>query len=369
VPPIEPVVCSIATTYARSPLTSAERISHPADSKPVYREATQSKVAWVRAGPVADVAAPNTVTGSRADHSALRGPASPECRASSAAFIRATSASMSSALSSTMCPLSAEIDQQSIGIDQWYNTRVAPVNPRRSYGSTIRRGDAPAAILAAAAKLFRTKGYLAASIDDIAAEAGVARPPVFAAGGPKPPLLKLVVGYPAPRGDARLPVAGRTGSRGAAGAEDPATSPRRPPGHSRRILGAGGRPALGGGIRRRGRRRSRRALGRSPGAAAHLHAHLCPGPGPQDRAARGRRHDHRHHVGHDPRPLPPPRPRRRLAAGPIRDLARRDIHPALAALDVSSPREENRAAASRRDRSGDPAPRGLDPGLATGSRA
>src|SRR5262249_32497784 len=103
-PRIEVVVCSIATTYARSPLTSAERISHPADSKPVNREATQSKVAWVSAGPVADIAAPKTVTGSLADHSAFRGPASPRCRASSAAIIRSTSASMSSALPSTMRP-------------------------------------------------------------------------------------------------------------------------------------------------------------------------------------------------------------------------------------------------------------------------
>jgi len=71
---------------------------------------------------------------------------------------------------------------------------VVPVNTRRSYRSTIRRGDAPQAILTAAAKLFRTKGYLATSIDDIAAEAGVARPTVFAAVGPKPALLKLICG-------------------------------------------------------------------------------------------------------------------------------------------------------------------------------
>jgi hypothetical protein len=38
-----------------------------------------------------------------------------------------------------------------------------------------------------------------------------------------------------------------------------------------------------------------------------------------------------------------------MAAGPIRDLARRDIHPALAALDVSSSREEKRAAAFCRE--------------------
>ena len=81
---------------------------------------------------------------------------------------------------------------------------MASVNTRRSYRSTIRRGDAPRAILTAAATLFRTKGYLATSIDDIAAEAGVARPTVFAAVGPKPALLKLVVDYATTGDDARI---------------------------------------------------------------------------------------------------------------------------------------------------------------------
>jgi AcrR family transcriptional regulator len=134
----------------------------------VNREATQSKVARAWAGPVADIAAPNTVTGSLVDHSALRGPASPQCRASSAAFIR-------------------------------------------------------------------TKGYLATSINDIAAEAGVARPTVFAAVGPKPTLLKLVVDYATTGDDARIPVAERTWSREALEAEDPAMSLRFHARNSRRI--------------------------------------------------------------------------------------------------------------------------------------
>ena len=46
---------------------------------------------------------------------------------------------------------------------------------KRSYRSTIRRGDAPELICAAAYRLFSDKGYLATSIEDIAAEAGVAR--------------------------------------------------------------------------------------------------------------------------------------------------------------------------------------------------
>jgi AcrR family transcriptional regulator len=112
---------------------------------------------------------------------------------------------------------------------------VDPVNPRRSYRSTIRRGDAPQAILTAAARLFRSKGYLAASIDDIAAEAGVARPTVFAAVGPKPTLLKLVVDYATTGDDAQVPVAERTWSREALEAGDPAMSLRLHARNSRRI--------------------------------------------------------------------------------------------------------------------------------------
>ena len=112
---------------------------------------------------------------------------------------------------------------------------VASVNPRRTYRSTIRRGDAPQAILTAAATLFRTKGYLATSIDDIAAEAGVARPTVFAAVGPKPTMLKLVVDHATTGDDAPIPVAERAWSREALDAEDPATSLRLHARNSRRI--------------------------------------------------------------------------------------------------------------------------------------
>ena len=64
---------------------------------------------------------------------------------------------------------------------------------RRTYRSTIRRGEAPHLVVAAAARLFAAKGYLATSIEDIAAEAGVARPTVFTAVGPKPVILRQVV--------------------------------------------------------------------------------------------------------------------------------------------------------------------------------
>ena len=112
---------------------------------------------------------------------------------------------------------------------------MASVNTRRSYRSTIRRGDAPQAILTAATTLFRTKGYLATSIDDIAAEAGVARPTVFTAVGPKPTMLKLVVDHATTGDDAPIPVAERAWAREALDSEDPATSLRLHARNCRRI--------------------------------------------------------------------------------------------------------------------------------------
>lgn len=80
---------------------------------------------------------------------------------------------------------------------------------RRPYRSTIRRGDAPALICAAAHRLFSTKGYLATSIEDIAAEAGVARPTIFTAVGPKSTILRLVVDRALAGDDAQVPIAQR----------------------------------------------------------------------------------------------------------------------------------------------------------------
>ncbi len=80
---------------------------------------------------------------------------------------------------------------------------------RRPYRSTIRRGDAPALICAAAQRLFSTKGYLATSIEDIAAEAGVARPTIFTAVGPKSTILRLVVDRALAGDDAPVPIAQR----------------------------------------------------------------------------------------------------------------------------------------------------------------
>lgn len=85
---------------------------------------------------------------------------------------------------------------------------VATVN-KRVYRSTIRRGDAPQLICAAARKLFSTKGYVATSIAQIAAEAGVARPTVFAAVGPKQVILKTLVDQAMAGDDAPGPIAQR----------------------------------------------------------------------------------------------------------------------------------------------------------------
>jgi AcrR family transcriptional regulator len=94
----------------------------------------------------------------------------------------------------------------------------------RSYRSSIRRGDAPRLICAAAYKLFSTKGYLATSIDDIATEAGVARPTVFTAVGPKPVILKTVVDQAMVGDDAPVPIAERPWFKEALDEPDPARS-------------------------------------------------------------------------------------------------------------------------------------------------
>ena len=85
---------------------------------------------------------------------------------------------------------------------------MAPVK-RRPYRTTIRRGDAPALICEAAHRLFSTKGYLATSIEDIAAEAGVARPTIFTAVGPKSTILRLVVDQALAGDDDPVPIAQR----------------------------------------------------------------------------------------------------------------------------------------------------------------
>lgn len=100
---------------------------------------------------------------------------------------------------------------------------VGPVK-RRAYRSSIRRGDAPALVCEAAYRLFSTKGYLATSIEDIAAEAGVARPTVFSAVGPKPVILRAVVDQALAGDDAAVPIAERPWWREAIDEPDPVRS-------------------------------------------------------------------------------------------------------------------------------------------------
>jgi AcrR family transcriptional regulator len=95
---------------------------------------------------------------------------------------------------------------------------------RRTYRSSIRRGDAPRLVCEAAHRLFSTKGYLATSIDDIAAEAGVARPTVFTALGTKPVILKTVVDQAMAGDDAPVPIADRPWFREALDEPDAARS-------------------------------------------------------------------------------------------------------------------------------------------------
>jgi AcrR family transcriptional regulator len=80
---------------------------------------------------------------------------------------------------------------------------------KRTYRSSIRRGEAPQRICAAAYRLFTTKGYLATSIEDIAAAADVARPTVFSAVGPKPVILRAVADRATAGDDASIAVADR----------------------------------------------------------------------------------------------------------------------------------------------------------------
>jgi AcrR family transcriptional regulator len=95
---------------------------------------------------------------------------------------------------------------------------------RRAYRSSIRRGDAPALVCEAAYRLFSAKGYLATSIEDIAAEAGVARPTVFTAVGPKPVILRTVVDQALAGDDAPVPIAERSWWREAIEEPDPVRS-------------------------------------------------------------------------------------------------------------------------------------------------
>ncbi|WP_308282635.1 TetR/AcrR family transcriptional regulator [Pseudonocardia nigra] len=80
---------------------------------------------------------------------------------------------------------------------------------RRRYTSSIPRGQARRAVLAAATALFAEKGFAATSIEDIAEAAGVARPTVFTAVGGKSAILKEAVDIALAGDDDPVPVRDR----------------------------------------------------------------------------------------------------------------------------------------------------------------
>jgi AcrR family transcriptional regulator len=112
---------------------------------------------------------------------------------------------------------------------------------RRSYHSTIRRGDAPRLVCDAARELFTTNGYLATTIEDIATAAGVARPTVFSAVGSKPAILKAVIDRAMAGDEAPVAVADRPWYHEAINEPDPARAITL---HARNICMIVGRVAL-----------------------------------------------------------------------------------------------------------------------------
>ena len=95
---------------------------------------------------------------------------------------------------------------------------------KRTIDSPLRREQAAATrrrIIAAATGLFASKGYVATSIEDIAAEAGVGRATVFKAVGGKPLILKLAFDTAVAGDDAPVPVAGRANARQIEAEADP----------------------------------------------------------------------------------------------------------------------------------------------------
>ncbi|MEV5607509.1 TetR/AcrR family transcriptional regulator [Streptomyces sp. NPDC052225] len=83
---------------------------------------------------------------------------------------------------------------------------------RRRYDSPLRSEQSRQtrrAIVSAASRLFVSRGYASASLADIAREASVARPTVFAAFGSKAALLRQVVDQALAGDDEAVPVAER----------------------------------------------------------------------------------------------------------------------------------------------------------------
>src|SRR5215469_3950575 len=95
---------------------------------------------------------------------------------------------------------------------------------KRRYQSPLREGQARntrTAIIEAAWRLFAQQGYVATSIDEIAAAAGVSRATVFTAVGGKPVLLKAALDVAIVGDDEPVSLPDRASSRAIRAEPDP----------------------------------------------------------------------------------------------------------------------------------------------------
>lgn len=109
---------------------------------------------------------------------------------------------------------------------------------RRTYRSTLRTEQAAAsraAVLAAARRLFIAQGYGPTTIEQIATDAGVSKPTVFAAVGNKAEVFKVVRDVAMAGDDTPVPVTDRPDVTDIAAAPDLATAVRATAFHIARI--------------------------------------------------------------------------------------------------------------------------------------
>jgi AcrR family transcriptional regulator len=104
---------------------------------------------------------------------------------------------------------------------------VAQHLARRAYSSPLREESAQQtrrAIVAAAHELFARQGYVATSVEQIAARAGVSKPTVFASVGSKAEVLKVVKDVAIAGDDAPIALADRPSLQGVVAEPDPRRS-------------------------------------------------------------------------------------------------------------------------------------------------
>jgi AcrR family transcriptional regulator len=104
-----------------------------------------------------------------------------------------------------------------------------PRKPKRKYDSSRRQAQARqtrAQILEAARRLFAQKGYAGATIEAVAAQAGVAPETIFATLGSKRSLLAALISESVTGDDQPLPLLKRPGPQAVLGEHDPRTQVR-----------------------------------------------------------------------------------------------------------------------------------------------